>query len=59
MAFLIHTAYYSAAGGKKMEGWELRKIKSMFRVNHADKTVIREKLVKILFLDINVESILA
>ena len=51
MAFLIHTAYYSAARGFQMEGWELRKIyKSMFRVNRvnsefkafsADKTAIR------------------
>ena len=51
MAFLIHTAYYSAARGFQMEGWELRKIyKSMFRVYRvnsefkafsADKTAIR------------------
>ena len=51
MAFLIHTAYYSAARGFQMEGWELHKIyKSMFRVYRvnsefkafsADKTAIR------------------
>ena len=34
MAFLIHTAYYSAARAFQMEGWELRKMyKSVFRVD--------------------------
>ena len=51
MAFLIHTAYYSAARGFQMEGWELRKMfKSVSTVDRvkrdieafsADKTVIR------------------
>ena len=51
MAFLIHTAYYSAARVFQMEGWELRKmfksvstvdrVKRDIEVFSADKTVIR------------------